>query len=45
MFIDKTVAEAEAPISWPPDAKSHLIGKDSDAGKDWGKEEKVEGRG
>ena len=28
-------AEAEAPIFWPPDAKSQLIGKDPDAGKDW----------
>ena len=28
------------PILWPPDAKSWLIGKDSDAGKDWGQEEK-----
>ena len=33
-------AEAEAPILWPPDAKSQLIGKDSDAGKGWGQEEK-----
>ena len=33
-------AEAEAPILWPPDAKSWLIGKDSDAGRDWGQEEK-----
>ena len=33
-------AEAEAPILWPPDAKSWLIGKDPDAGKDWGQEEK-----
>ena len=29
-----TDAEAEVPIPWPPDAKSRLIGKDSDAGKD-----------
>ena len=29
-----------APILWPPDAKSQLIGRDSDAGKDWGQEEK-----
>ena len=29
-------AEAEAPILWPPDVKSRLIEKDSDAGKDWG---------
>ena len=40
VFIGKTDAEAEAPILWPPDAKSWLIGKDSDAGKDWGQEEK-----
>ena len=32
--------EAEAPILWPPDVKSQLIGKDLDAGKDWGQEEK-----
>ena len=32
-------AEAEAPILWPPDVKSWLIGKDLDAGKDWGQEE------
>ena len=32
-FIGRT--DAEAPIPWPPDAKSQLIGKDSDAGKDW----------
>ena len=31
---------AEAPIVWPPDAKSQLIGKDLDAGKDWGQEKK-----
>ena len=36
IFIVKTDAEAEAPILWPPDAKSWLIGKDPDAGKDWG---------
>ena len=35
-----TDVEAEAPILWPPDAKSWLIGKDPDAGKDWGQEEK-----
>ena len=34
MFIERTVAEAEASIPWPPDAKSQLIGKDPDAGKD-----------
>ena len=32
--------EAEAPILWPPDVKSWFIGKDPDAGEDWGKEEK-----
>ena len=40
IFIGRTDAEAEAPILWPPDVKSWLIGKDSDAGKDWGQEEK-----
>ena len=40
MFIGRTDAEAEAPILWPPDGKSWLIGKESDAGKDWGQEEK-----
>ena len=33
-FIGRTDAEAEVLILWPPDAKSQLIGKDSDAGKD-----------
>ena len=33
-------AEAEAPILCPPDAKSQFIGKDPDAGKDWGQDEK-----
>ena len=40
MFIGRTDAEAETPILWPPDAKSLLIGKDPDAGKEWGQEEK-----
>ena len=40
IFIGRSDAQAEALILWPPDAKSHLIGKDPDAGKDWGKEEK-----
>ena len=39
-FIGKADAEAETPISWPPDAKSWLIEKDPDAGKDWRWEEK-----
>ena len=38
VFIGRTDAEAEAPILWPPDAKSWLISKDPDAGKDWGQE-------
>ena len=41
IFIGKIVAEAEAPILWPPDAKSRLIGKDLDAGKDWCQKEKM----
>jgi len=40
VFIGRTDAEAETPILWPPHAKSLLIGKDSDAGRDWGQEEK-----
>ena len=40
IFIGRTDAETEAPILWPPDVKSQLIGKDPDAGKDWGQEEK-----
>ena len=39
-FIGKSNAKAEAPIHWPPDAKSWLIGKDPDAGKDWRQQEK-----
>ena len=40
MFIGRTIAEAEAPILWPPDAKNWLIGKHPLAGKDWRREEK-----
>ena len=40
VFIGRTDAEAETPILWPPHAKSWLIGKDRDAGRDWGQEEK-----
>ena len=40
IFIRRAGPEAEAPILWPPDAKSQLIGKDPDAGKDWRQEEK-----
>ena len=38
IFIGKT--DAETPVLWPPDANNRLIGKDSDAGKDWRQEEK-----
>ena len=38
--LQRTDVEAETPILWPPDAKSWLIGKDPDAGKDWGQKEK-----
>ena len=40
IIIGRTDVEAEAPILWPPDAKSWLIWKDPDAGRDWGQEEK-----
>ena len=40
IFIGRTDAEPEAPILWPPDAKSQLFGKYLEAGKDWGQEEK-----
>ena len=40
VFIGRTDAEAEAPIFWPPDVKSQLIRKGSDAGKDRRREEK-----
>ena len=39
IFFGRTDAEAEA-SAWPPDTKSWLTGKDPDAGKDWGQEEK-----
>ena len=39
VLIGRNDAEAETPVLWPPDAKSWLIGKDSDAGRDWGQEE------
>ena len=39
-FFGRTDAKAETPVLWPPHAKSWLIGKDSDAGRDWGQEEK-----
>ena len=40
IFIGRTDAEVEAPVLWPPDMKSQLTGKDPDAAKDWGQEEK-----
>ena len=40
VFTGRTDAEAETPILWPPHAKSGLVGKDSDAGRDWRQEEK-----
>ena len=40
IFIERTGAEAEALIDWPPEPKSQFTGKDTDAGKDWGQEEK-----
>ena len=40
IFIGRTDAEAETPILWPPDGKNLFIGKDPDAGRDWGQEEK-----
>ena len=39
-FFGRNDAKAETPVVWPPHAKSRLIGKDSDAGRDWGQEEK-----
>ena len=41
VFIGRTDAEAEAPILWPRDMKSWLIGKDPDTGKDWGQEKRA----
>ena len=40
VFFGRTDAKAETPVLWPSHAKSWLIGKDSDAGRDWGQEEK-----
>ena len=40
MFFGRNDAKAETPVLWPPHAKSCLIGKDSDAGRDWGQEAK-----
>ena len=38
--MGRTDAKAEAPVLWPPNGKSQLIGRDPDAGRDWGQEEK-----
>ena len=43
IFNWRTDAEAEVPILWPPEVKSQLLGKDGDAGKDWGQEKGVTG--
>ena len=43
IFIERTDAEAEAPILWPPDAKIRVIEKDLDAGKNWRQKEKGAG--
>ena len=40
MFSERTEAEVEAPILWPPDVKRQILGKDPDAGKDWRQNEK-----
>ena len=40
IFTGRTDAVTETPILWPPDVKSQIIGKDPDAGKNWGQEEK-----
>ena len=39
-YFGRNDAKAETPVLWPPRVKSWLIGKDSDAGRDWGQEEK-----
>ena len=41
IFIERTDAEVETPILWPPDSNNWLIGKDSDAGKDWSQEKGI----
>ena len=40
VFFGRTDAKAETPVHWPPHVKCWLIGKDSDAGRDWGQEER-----
>ena len=41
ILVGRTDAEAEVPILRPPDVKSQIVGKDPDAGKDWGQEERM----
>ena len=41
IFIGRTDAEVEAPVLWPPDAKSQLTGKDPDTGKDWEQDKRM----
>ena len=41
IFTGRTDAVAEAPLLWPPDARSRLIGKDPDSGKDWGQKKRM----
>ena len=41
VFFGSSDAKAETPVLWPPHAKSSLIGKDSEARRDWGQEEKL----
>ena len=43
MFVGRSDAEAKTPILWPPHAKIWLIGKDPDAGRDWGQEKRITG--
>ena len=40
VFIGRSDGKAETPVLWPPHVKSWLIGKDFDAGRDWGQEKK-----
>ena len=44
IYTERTDAETEAPVLWPPDEKSKMIRKDPDAGKDWRQEEQVHQR-
>ena len=44
VFFGRTDAKAETPILWPPHVKTCLIGKDSDAGRDWGRRRREQQR-